>query len=241
MSDHNWIVSRGESDSVEHKGDSLLWTALAMGVMDCDAGAPLEAALQKMLSDTNGALYRHPDLPDEWSLDGALGLYWGLSKRLEICGGKETWAPLFALHVEKVSLPPYFDTVRAVVASNLGLGDMPGVDELGRLGAEIDAWAIATVSQKIPAYRLHLGFLVLDTIAAPKSKATYCGAVKDAKIPLLEHFCSRPGLDSWLNLFAYNQYEYRHQRADWEAPDGDGLQTPGIDYLVGYREQLINR
>lgn len=138
------------------------------------------------------------------------------------------------MHIKKEHLAPYFDTMRAVVADELGLGDAP--NDIGSLGSEMAAWAFATVSQRAAAYRVHLGYLVLDVINAPKGKAAYCGATEAAKIPLIDHFCGRAGLQSWVSGFQYNLYEYRHQRAIWETADGNGLETPAIDYLVGVRE-----
>lgn len=241
MSDNGWVVSRGTAGTAEHKGDALLWTGLALGTMNCEYDQPVKDALIKMLTDTAGGLYRHPDIPDEWSIDGAIGLYWGLSHRVALCHDADDWKDLFSLHMEKVALPPYFDVMRQTVAAQLGLATNPDTNSRGRLGAEVAAWAISTVSQKAAAYRLHLGFLVLDVVDAPKGAGAFCAVVDVAKIPLIEHFCGRPSLDAWLQDFQYNLYEYRHQRADWEGPDGQGLETPAIDYLIGYREELTQR
>ncbi len=231
MLDDGWVVSRHPDGAIADQGDSLLFTGLAMGTLDCARGAVPEAALSTMLRENHGVPYRHPTIKGEYSLDGLLGLWWGIDQRIKRCGARDVWASLLTEHKTAVSIEPFFGIVLDQV-----MGGVPSLNDRGRLGAEVTAWAIGTVSARAAAYRLHLGYLTLSIVDAPKGQGTYCEAVKDAKILLIEHFCGRPGLAQWIDGFAYNRYVYAFQRAEWEGPDGrPGLATPAIDLLMAIR------
>ncbi len=237
MSDGGWIVSRGTSGEIQHQGDSLIWTSLAMGALDCVSAMGPESSLLAMIDVTGGRLWRHPSLPGEWSLDGAIGFYAGVLEHVARCPGtKADWARAVRFHAEsKPELPPRFQTLLDVTQALLGNGPMPSDTDRGLLAAECVGWAVAAVSQHSAGFRLHLCYLTLKSMDAPKGREAFCSAVEAAKMPLLEQFCGRPGLSSWVDGFGYNIYEYKHQRADWEDPDGNGIETPGLDYLVALR------
>jgi hypothetical protein len=236
MSDDGWIVSRNADGSAADRGDSLLFTGLAMGAMDCDQGAAPEHALLNMLAVNHGLPQRHRDLPaGDYSLDGLLGLWWGISARVAACPeAASPWIQLLEEHEKAVAIEPGFVHVLHTVMAQLGMRPGPSEKERGHVGALVSAWAMATVSQQAAAYRLHLGFLALSVVDAPKGRDLYCAAVQDAHMPLIEDFCGRDGLREWLETFRYDEWVYRHQRAVWEgAPDGNGKKTPAIDWLVG--------
>ncbi len=233
MLDNGWVVSRFAGEPRD-QGDSLIFTGIAMGALDCTRGAIPEAALVKMLREKNGGVYRHPSIPDDYSLDGLLGFWWGISRRTGRCPEtRELWASLLPQHQGAISVEPFFGVALQTVMADLGVSGAPTVGERGQLGSEVAAWAIGVVSQRQAAYRLHLGFLTLDLVDAPKGKSAFCDAVPQAKIPLLEHFCGRSGLSSWVDGFAYNRSVYAFQRADWESESvPPGVETPAIDLLV---------
>ncbi len=234
MADSGWVVSRYDGGAMEHVGDSLLFTGLALGVLDCRRGDTAEMALAAMFRQNGGQLWRHPSIPSEWSLDGAIAVYWGASKRMERCPeSRVLWSELLQAHRDVVILPPFFNTMLDQVVSQASGGDGPSATRRGQLGAEVAAWALATVSQRQAGYRVHLGYLVLDVVDAPYGKVAFCEAAKDAGMFLVEHFCGRPGLDTWINYFRYDRYEYALQRAAWETETiPQGLHTPGVDYLM---------
>lgn len=237
MLDEGWVVSRWDDGRIEHAGDSLIFTGIGMAALGCADGAPLAAALQKMLQETGGRLYRHPTLKDEWSLDGALGFYYGVQARTARCGEKDTWGPLLKAHAASQALPPFFDVARQALMSDLGLNDPPSDEARGTLGAELDGWAVAVVSQRAAAYRLHLAWITFELLhRPPKSWAGFCGAVQKAQMPLLEHECGRGTLAAWAEKFEYDRWEYALQRAAWETETvASGLHTPGLDYLIARR------
>lgn len=232
--DSGWVVSRYKDGRAKDQGDSLLFTGLAMGAMPCSQGAAQEAALLKMLDEKHGGVYRHPSIPDDYSLDGLLGLWWGINNRTKRCpDSKDIWAKILPQHAAAVAIEPFFYTVLDQVEANLGIAPEPTLSQRGDLGAAVGAWAMGVVSQRAAAYRLHLGYLALSIVKAPKGEAVFCEAVKDAKIALIEHFCGRSGLDAWIHNFAFNRYVYAFQRAAWEDADGrEDVDTPGVDLLV---------
>lgn len=231
--DNGWVVTHGPDGSLHDQGDSLLFTGLALGALNCADGAVPEAALVTMLHDRHGGVYRHPTIPDEYSLDGLLGLWWGIARRTAKCPDtRPLWAGLIEEHAHAVTIEPFFCTALEQLSADLGHGGAPSAFERGLLGSEVAGWAASTVSQHAAAYRLHLGFLTLSLVDAPKGKQAYCNEVAAAHMALLEHFCGRPGLAGWAADFAYDRYVYAFQRGAWETPDAGGKTTPALDLLM---------
>ncbi len=237
MLDNGWVVSRFTDGTMRDQGDSLIFTGIAMGALDCARGAVPEAALIKMLDEKHGGVYRHPTIPNEYTLDGLLGLWWGVQERTRRCPESvPTWQAHLKDHERAVKVEPFFSYALETVMARLGLSSNPTPTERGVLGSEVGGWAVTVVEQRAAAYRLHLGFLTLSIVNAPQGKQTYCEAVTDAKIPLIEQFCGRAGLSDWISGFAYNRYVYQFQRGAWESPDGvDGLNTPALDLIMALR------
>lgn len=233
-----WITCVKPDGSRDCLGDSLIFSGLAMGADDCEHGQIYEDALVGMIHDNDGELVRHPTIRGS-SLDGALGFLWGMAQRARRCpASTERLSAAVRAYSERNARPlePYFPVVVRQVLHDMGDGDPPSEHDRGLLGSELAGWALAVVSTQAAAFRLHLGYLAFSLVDAPKGKTAYCAAVEKAKIPLIEAFCGRPGLLDWLRDFRYNEWEYRHQRGAWEDPDGDGRETAGVDFLVGYRQ-----
>ncbi len=233
-----WIICTDAAGALGCFGDSLLFSGLAMGAADCEHGQIYEDAMVEMINGNDGALERYPGIPGA-SLDGALGFMWGMAKRAGRCAdARPALAAAFSHWRSKSagSLEPYFDVLAVQVLADLGLGDPPSEHDRGVLGAELAGWAFADAVSQSAAYRIHLGYLGLSLVDAPKGRASYCAAVEKAKMPLIEHFCGRPGLSEWLGAFRYDQIEYAHQRAVWETENPAGHHYAGVDYLTGYRE-----
>ncbi len=237
MLEDGWVVSRGPGGDPRDQGDSLIFTGIAMGALSCADGAVPEAALVKMLREKNGGVYRHPSIPDDYSLDGLLGMWWGIAGRTKRCPEtKELWASLLPQHEAAVAIEPFFHTALQQVMADLGVGTAPTASDRGELGSVVSGWAFGVVANREAAFRLHLGFLTLSMIDAPQSKNIFCASVPKANIALLEQFCDRAGLSAWSTAFAYNRYVYAFQRASWETetvPSGE--ETPGLDLLVALR------
>ncbi len=244
--DRGFVVSRTTDGAREGKGDSLLFTGLALYALDCKAGVPLADGLAKMFEVTEGGAYRHPDLAsEEVSLDGLLGLYRGIHKRVAHCGEKDLWAPLMRNHRVKMAgnLPAEFNLVAAMLGYKLGLNDVPDLRRVENLALEVNAWAVLVKARKAACYRIHLGLLSLQAMVemgvpiSDKARGTFAEITNGLGMPTIDHFSGRSGLEDWLHGFQYNIYEYRHQRCQaWEQPDGGDLLRPGVDFLVGYAD-----
>ncbi len=231
-----WVVSRYDSGEIEHTGDSLIWTGMAMGVLSCEGGQAPEAALLTMLEETGGTAYRHPsEAHREPSLDGQLGFYWGVSERVTRCPEtKARWAKAMASH-RPLNLAPPFSLVLDALKHQLDMGPAPSAIRLDGLAGVVSAWASVVVASKEAAFRIHLGLLALEMVQhAPPS--TYCAVTKGIGMPTVDHFCGRSGLVEWIDDFEFNRYEMALQRAKWESADGrPGLNTPAVDLLAAMR------
>ncbi len=230
---YGFIVSRDSAGNYEHTGDSLLWTGLALGLLPCDKYTQfIEVGLLQMLAKNGGHLVRHPiDLSE--SDDGKFGVYWGLKRYIHNCNTKVNWTALLQEHRTTVgaNLHPMIDDILH------DLGAKPALTDLtrGAVGDVVTGWAVTDVATQAAAYRLHLGFLVLDQIGGAGAKQKFCTAVKDANMELLNAYCGDPtDLAAFVTYFKHDEWEYKLQRSPvWEsAPDGNGLSTPGLDLLM---------
>jgi hypothetical protein len=260
------VVSR-DGDAPAHQGDSLLWSGLALYALPCADGTQIEDALIAEIEASGGALQRFPGLPKPVSMDGALGLYRGVSDLLTRCPGTaEKWAPTLALHLQYMAqnggrlgpggarLEGSFGSLVELLGARLGLGGGPDAAAVGALEAQIAAWAWLVQrayeyemlkkpeNRDLPAaYRMHLGLLALETIEAngegvsAGGRDAFCSATAGARLPTTDHYCGRGGLTEWVESFRFDEWEYRHQRAHWEQPDGNGQRTPALDLLVAIK------
>ncbi len=243
--DRGFVVSINQGDFA-HQGDSLLFSGLSLYALSCKDGQPIADAFVKMLTDLDGGAYRHPDLAtQEVSLDGLLGMYRGIAKRVLFCGEKDLWAPLMRNHRARMAaeLPAEFSYIPEVLSSVLGLNDMPDARRRDTLAAEISTWAALVKASKSACYRIHLGLIGLQTLdflgsgISDKQRGDFAEATNGTGMPTTEHFSGRSGLGEFLDGFEYNKWEYNFQRCEkWESPDGAGMDHPAVDYLVGYAD-----
>jgi len=244
LSDAGFVVSRWHDGRMAHEGDSVLWTAMAMGTLDCARGSLPEAALLQMLSDNAGRICRHPSLcaVKPPSLDSHLGFYWGIANRIKLCPeSKPVWAEALVSHVPQ-DFPGAFDAVRQSVYGALNLGSAPDSGRVGRLVGLVAGWAAAVNAAQAAGYRAHLGLLSLETLEAsgvsiPAAKRDlFCAATGGMGLGTIDHYCGRGDLLAFVGSFEFDAFEYRFQRARWESPDGKlGLATPALDLLVALR------
>lgn len=108
--DAGFVVSltRGDAPEVRDRGDSALFTGLAVAALGCDEGRPMFEALVANVRAHGGMIHRHPNLVlsgegrrgdanDESSRDMMLGAALGLAVRAKRCPDdadvvRETWA-----------------------------------------------------------------------------------------------------------------------------------------------------
>lgn len=242
--DKGFVVSKQDGTS-QHQGDSLLFSGLALYALDCTSGQPIADAFMKMLKDLDGGVYRHPDLPEkEPSLDGLLGMYRGIIKRIG-CDGVEPWAAVMKNHTARMaaSLPAEFNLVADTLAYKLGLSGIPDQRRAKNLALEVATWAFLVKTSKTACYRVHLGLLSLQALddmgmgVGDESRGHFAESTKGLGMPTTDHFSGRDGLKEWLENFQYNEWQFRHQRCGlWEIPDGASMDHPAVDYLVGYAD-----
>lgn len=243
--DKGFVVSLNGDQKI-HQGDSLLFSGLALYALDKQSGQPIADAFAKMMEERDGGTYRHPDMPDrETSLDGLLGLYRGIAKRINLCDEKPLWAKVMKNHRARMaaSLPAEFNLVADALAFRLGLADSPDIRRISNLALEVSTWATLVKRGRRSCYRIHLGLLALQGMedlgfpVSPDDKAKFADATSGTKMPTVDEFCGRPAIEAFLKDFTYNKWQYQHQRNPvWEAPDGYGQDHPAIDYLVGYAD-----
>ena len=250
-----WVLSyRQDGDAIEpiDQGDSLIFSGIAMGVTSCDGiGEKIETALLDAMPI--GTLFRHPTLPDQISMDGALGLLFGIAARWKYCDGQDVinkWSEFVnAIDPDKLNpaaddtLPLEFRYVLDVLKWRMGLAQAPKVTRRAILETQVASWAHAVVETKAACYRIHLGWLALRTLQmlgeAPSSigKASFCSAIDPGQIPLIRHWCGGNLLVEYAKTYQKNEWSYRHQRCGgWEKPDGAQASRPGVDMLVALWE-----
>lgn len=256
MLDHGFVVSRyGKQNEIKHQGDALIWSGLALGALPCRVAAPVSAALRAMIDKQAGGFYRHPSLPTEVSMDGALGLYKGVAALITHCPAElADWTDALAKHQAFVSehgdtalnaaspaeLVPEFTAVRDQLFHQVGLDGQPASGRIRTLEKEISAWVLAVKTTKKSCFRVHLGLLsfqALESMGVSISaggRDAFCGLTKGMDMPTVDNWCGRGDLTNWVAGFQFDAWEYRHQRCGaWESPDGKGYRTPAIDLLEG--------
>lgn len=248
------VVSRG--DPTKKPGDGLIFAGTWLAAAPCDISAPLGEALAAEIVARGGVISRHPTMPDEVSLDGALGWYLGVAAQVKRCGKGETWREAIRLHRDYVrdhhgrmnpgssaELVPEFDYVLERIAAELGLAPPPPASQLRTLEFEVGAWAKAVVTAKAACFRIHLGYLALrapEILGDEVRRASFCAGATGAAAPLVEHYCGGGELKAWVDAFTPDVWEYRHQRCSgWETPDGKGIRHPRVDLQIGIRESYL--
>lgn len=241
--DLGFVVSKDANGAFDCQGDSLLFSGMALYALSQKDGQPIADALVKMLQDCNGGAYRHPDFEHkDVPLDGLLGLYRGLTKRVNLCGEKDLWAPLMKNHKARVqsSLPLDFALVCDMLLYKLGISEKPNMKRAAGLIDQIAGWTANTIARRASCYRIHLGLVALQTLEAlgePLPLDGFREMTGCLKMPAIDHYVGRPGLYDWLHGFKYDVWQYAHQRCPiWEVPDALGMSHPGIDYLVGFAD-----
>jgi len=256
MLDNGWVVSRDSDGSVAHAGDSLIWSGVALGTLDCDAGQPIEDALLAMLQETGGKMYRHPTLKDEVSLDGAIGLYFGIARRVSRCPSSlEKWSVAVGLNAafgddpmnaNGEKLPKDWDVLRDLLMVKLAQAPAPDQSRAGSLQTEVAVWAAGVNAKHASCYRVNLGWLTLQTLEelgadTSRGRNEFCVAVRGMDIPLVRSYCGdTAAIPDYVASFKPDEWEFRHQRCTgWETPDGAPYKTPALDLLLAIREGYL--
>lgn len=266
FTEDGWVVSRDANGEPEKVGDSLLWTGLAMGVMECDDATLFEDALGATIERNQGVLMRIDPLPESYknnpiSFDGETGVIFGFALRAKRCPERrERLRALWVEHMDAINrmggkLHPnsnakivlQFKAAQKAVNHELGVGSKPSKVEQAAMVQEAAAWAAAVNAKHAACYRVNLAYLyisAMETLGYKSSRLgrdAFCSATKGMRLATVDHWCGRGGLKSYIDNFKYNEWEFKHQRCEsWEKRDGrEGLETPGLDLLMAIDEAYI--
>lgn len=258
------VVSRTPAGEAEHLGEALIWGGTALWVLPCDKGQALSEALAKMILDQGGALIRVDPIGEyangrQITLDGALGAFLGIARRVVGCGEAAAWRePIKALlafqeangdrlHPEaSAKLVGEFKYLRDLIAYETGvIADGPGDYRLRELEKIVGGWAGAVQlahgsgQGSDACYRVNLGLTALLTAETFERKVSdigrdqFCANTNVMDIPTVDHWCGRKSITEYLASYEVDLFEYRHQRCGaWESPDGKGNTSPRLDKLV---------
>jgi hypothetical protein len=256
-----YVISRKPDGSAEHRGDSALWSAIAMATMDCDASQAIEDALVQSIHKNGGRWIRFEPLPanyqgNETSRDMETGAVFGFALRSIRCPAsrpalKAAWKKHrdFVLGNDgklhegsnwNFRMTPGFKFAWDLVSWHFGLASKPDNSDVRLFETAMVAGAKAIAFRKDACYPIHLSTLLAVTAAKlgmpiiELAKREFCHDTRGLGLPLTEWFCGRADAAQFLAEFRTDQWEYRHQRCSaWESPDVDpGEGTPGVDFFA---------
>lgn len=241
MADNWWACNRFATGELSNPGDCGTFTGVWLGVATCPVATQIASSVAQSITDHGGLFPRHASRP-EYTLDAQIALFWGSVQFARRCGPEASPALTAALQLNaaEIDLEPGFDVQRQAALHELGPADEPSPNARGAFGTEMILWARGVVSERAAAFRLHLGFLGLDSMHVPNGKLVWCEAVKPAEMPLMEEWCGRSGeLERWVAGFELNRLPYQHQRAVWETEgnlcDGLPCEFPALDVMIAMR------
>jgi hypothetical protein len=251
-----YVVTRKPDGGIEHKGDAVLWTGLAMMALPCADGDELFRRVVEDTTRRGGLIGRwaadpKPEAPS--SRDQVRGAMMGFTERAVRCGDMELARETWRLHMQYVAandgglfpganqgyrVTEFFLWPWTMVGEFFGIQPHQGSKTVFESG--LSATAFAIVTQEAPAYPIHLATLdvILSVkIGSPVSELglkAFCRAASGAGLGLTDWLCRRKTARTLLAAWNEDVYEYQWQRATWETPDADGNRTPGVDFLLLY-------
>ena len=260
----SYVVSR-ENKKPTHLGDSILWTMLTAASISCEKAAPLFLGVRDSIEENNGLLLRIDPLPttlakDPTSRDMEIGFAFGMTILYKNClEFRDQIKKVWATHIgyifseanalakdgprSKIDITPtlrYLLTeVSHYIIENF---ERPSVIDQFLLDSSTNISALGrAISRKESCYPIHLTtltYLTLDIIGSSvgeSNKMLLCKTSKGLGLTLTDWYCKRSHVLTFLEKFKLNEYEYKHQRCDYEQPDVDpGIESPAVDYLVAY-------
>lgn len=252
--DSGYVITRTESGEIEHKGDAVLWTGLAMAAVPCEDAEPLFTQVSLDTLRRGGMIGRWAASPNNErpsSRDQVRGVMIGFTDLAKRCGkediAKETWR----LHAQYVAdnagglfpganpgyqVTEFFLWPWSMVGEFFEIQPHQGSKTVFEAGLATTAQVI--VLQKSAAYPIHLATLdiiLADRLGSPISELgfkAFCAASVGSDLGLTEWLCKRKTAKEILLAWAPNTYEYKWQRAPWEGPDAGDHKTPGVDFLL---------
>lgn len=252
-----FVYSKHQDGTKDRMGEGLLWGMVLLSALPCKEGGGISSGLTDLVTSQGGELVRFLPLGGyaggrETNFDEETGYYFGVAARVRNCpleedALKRAWISRLdyiarqngKLHANvDESMPAEFTFTRDAISHRFGVRAAPYKDRLRVLEQEIAAWALGVRVALAPAYRVHLGlrhFMALEALGyeiSAHARGLYCSYTEAMDIPLVDWWCGRGGLEDYIANYQPNEWEFRMQRAGaWESPDGNGLETPGVDFI----------
>lgn len=237
------VVARDEHGDPDMRGDSPLYTGIAIGSLDCERGAPLMNRLQERIAGNSGARERFYPWEDtvaqnRWSWDQEVGDTYAFARRAARCPDPALGLHWDILrHARNAETPPTFDFVTDAVSHKLGLGGEPSKDRQQAFEFTAASWAAVVVAAHSECYRIQLAFRsMLSAEAAGRpiggyGRSRFCHYTRDTQIPKIDKWCGRPS--SYAQTFQFNEWSFRQGKCPWQGgPDGTAdRESPAVDLL----------
>lgn len=259
------VVSRRMDGALDARGDSPLYTGIAIGSLDCEKGAPLMARLKRRIAENDGKLERFEPWDDtvggnRWSWDQEVGVTYAFARRAVRCPDESVSTALhWNIRQEAISrfggrlhpevdqgIPPAFDFVQDAVSHRLGLGGAPHPDRQRLFELAAISWTAGVAAAKSECYRIHLAFrslLTAEAVGRPiggYGRSRFCHHTRRAQIPTIDRWCGRP--ETYVRDFYFNAWHFRHDHCSWQSgPTGTpDVESPAVD-LLDYVAQATNQ
>lgn len=256
-----FVISKDKNGQPEDQGDSLLFTGLTLGVLDCEliGSRNLLAPFERMQDNFSGYLVRIDPLPEEYRLngntisrDGATGALYGLqlakrrcpalSQRIDhiLSRWKDAVGSSLVLYPKSLAgiITPSFRTFWKV-GHGVGISDIEYEEYIVSGLATIEIIK-ASHSACYPIHLQtiqHLTFEIMHRPILKRNKDEFCALTKGFGLLLTDWYCGRSGddLKLWLDNPEQSKHVYMSQRCTWENGDADDKLSPRVDFLVLYR------
>lgn len=256
-----FVIAKESNGSITDQGDSLLFTGLTLGVLDCNVleSKFLLAPFDRMQDNFGGYLVRIDPLPADYrqgnnfiSRDGATGALYGLQLAKRRCPAlgpkidhilarwKDAVGDSFFLYPKSLAgiITPSFKTFWKV-GHGIGISDVEYeeyiVSSLVTIGL-IKANKSACYPIHLQTVQ-HLTFEIMNHPILKRNKDEFCALTKGLGLMLTDWYCDRNGddLKLWLDNPENSNHVYVSQRCNWESGDADNKLSPRVDFLVLYR------
>lgn len=262
MSDYlvdGFVISKEKSGEITDQGDSLLFTGLTLGVLDCELIQGFLLALDRMQDNFSGYLVRIDPLPEEFrqgdnfiSRDGATGALYGLQLAKRRCPAlSEKIVHILSRWKDAVgnSLVLYPKSLAGIITPSFRtfwkVGHGVGISDVEY--EEYIVSGLATIalikSQHSACYPIHLQtlqHLTFEIMGKPifkRNKDEFCALTKGLGLLLTDWYCDRESdaIKSWLSNPEQSKHVYELQRCSWENGDAANTLSPRVDFLVLFR------
>lgn len=254
-----FVISKEKNGTPTDHGDSLLFTGLALGVLDCKKIDMFLLALDRMQDNFSGYLVRIDPLPEEFrqgdnfiSRDGATGALYGLQLAKRRCTAlTEKIDHILSRWKDAVgnSLVLYPKSLAGIITPSFRtfwkVGHSIGISDLEYENYIVSGLVTTSLikSNKSACYPIHLQtvqHLTFEIMGRPifkRNKDEFCGLTKDMGLMLTDWYCGRNGddLKLWLDNPEQSKHVYMSQRCTWENGDADDTLSPRVDFLVLFR------